>query len=193
MWPYPQKHTNINPDTMYHAKEIISTPSSTPKVELGKITDRPVLNMACIVTSDLLPMEKDRLEKMIKAYMDEQQLSSKFLNVSDQTIILALDTEIALMDIIRTIWNSTAPFKPEKPIRVGLHIAPVYVNSTSDDASIKLLNALGQFTPKGSICSSISFAAVLALHPKKFQLDYVGVIQLPEETQSNGLYKVSLK
>jgi hypothetical protein len=113
--------------------------------------------------------------------------------VLGDSIIMALDTEIALMDIIRTVWNSTAPFKPEKPLRIGLHVAPVYINSTNEDASIKLLQAIGQFAPKGSICSSISFAAVLALHPKKFQLDYVGVIQLPEETESNGLYKVSLK
>ncbi len=125
--------------------------------------------------------------------MDEQQLSSKFLTVTEESIILALDTEIALMDIVRSVWNSTAPFKPEKPIRIGLHVAPVYVNATSDDSSIKLLDAIGQFAPKGSICSSISFAAVLALHPKKFQLDYVGVIQLPEETETNGLYKVKLK
>lgn len=193
MWPYPQKHTNINPDTMYHANEIVSTPSSTPKVELARIADRPVLYMAWIGISDLLPMEKERLEKMIRSYMDEQQLSSRFLTVTEESIILALDTEIALMDIVRSVWNSTAPFKPEKPIRIGLHVAPVYVNATSDDSSIKLLEAIGQFAPKGSICSSISFAAVLALHPKKFQLDYVGVIQLPEETESNGLYKVNLK
>lgn len=193
MWPYPQKHTNINPDTMYHANEIVSTPSSIPKVELARIADRPVLYMACIGISDLLPMEKERLEKMIRSYMEEQQLSSKFLTVTEESIILALDTEIALMDIVRSVWNSTAPFKPEKPIRIGLHVAPVYVNAISDDSSIKLLEAIGQFAPKGSICSSISFAAVLALHPKKFQLDYVGVIQLPEETESNGLYKVNLK
>jgi len=193
MWPYPQKHTNINPDTMYNPKEIVNTASNSLKVELPRIADRPVLYMAYIGISDLLPIEKERIEKMIRAYMEEQQLSSKFLTVKDESFIIALDTEIALMDIIRTIWNSTAPFKPEKPLRVGLHVAPVYVNATSDDASIKLLDAIGQFAPKGSICSSVSFAAVLALHPKKFQLDYVGVIQLPEETESNGLYKVSLK
>ncbi len=193
MWPYPQKHTNINPDNMYNPKDILNTPSTSPKVDLPRIADRPVLYVASIGLSDLQTMEKERMEKTISAYMSEQQFSFKFMKVSGDSIIMALDTEIALMDIIRTVWNSTAPFKPEKPLRIGLHVAPVYINSTSEDASIKLLQAIGQFAPKGSICSSISFAAVLALHPKKFQLDYVGVIQLPEETESNGLYKVSLK
>jgi tetratricopeptide (TPR) repeat protein len=193
MWPYPQRHTNINPDTMYNPKDIVVTPAEFPRSEYSKIADRPVLYMAFIGISDLLPMEKERIEKMIVAYMNDQQLSSKVFNVSEDSIMMALDTEIALMDIIRSVWNSTAPFKPEKPLRIGLHVGPVYVKSAQDDNDVHLLNAIGEFAPKGSICSSTGFSAVLALHPKKFQLDYVGVIQLPESSESNGLYKVILK
>lgn len=193
MWPYPQKHTNINPDTMYNQKEIVITPAQSPRPELPRITDRPVLSIAYIELSDVLPMERERIEKMISVYMKEQQLSSKIFHVTDTAIVIALDTEIALMDIVRSVWNSTAPFKPEKPLRIGLHIAPVYIKLMDEDRNIKLLKAIGEFAPKASLCASTGFAAVLALHPKKFQLDYVGVIQLPEESESNGLYKISLK
>lgn len=193
MWPYPQKHTNINPDTMYNPKELVLTPLTLPNSELPKIADRPVLYMASIGISELLPMEKERIEKMISSYMDEQQFSSKVSSVTEESITIALDTEIALMDIIRSVWNSTSPYKTEKPIQIGLHVSPVYIKSTKDDAGINFLYSISQFAPKGSICSSSSFAAVLALHPKKFQLDYVGEIQLPEETASGGLYKVSMK
>jgi hypothetical protein len=193
MWPYPQKHTNINPDAMFNPREIVPASTHIPKIQLARITDRPVLYLACIELANLLPMEKERIEKMINAIAGEQQLSFKVFKVLADSIIIGLDTEIALMDIVRSVWNSTAPFKPEKPIRIGLHVAPVYINATDEDITIKLLQAIAQYAPKGSICSSISYAAVLALHPKKFLLDYVGVIQLPEETESSGLYKVSLK
>jgi tetratricopeptide (TPR) repeat protein len=193
MWPYPQKHTNINPDTMYNPVEIVPAPDYGHRVELPVIADRPVLYMACIELSELLPMEKERIEKLVTSFVDEQQVLSKVLRVIGDSIIVALDTEIALMDIVRSVWNSTAPFKPEKPVRIGLHVAPIYLNSKSDDVNIKFLKAIGQYTPKGSICSSTEFAAVLALHPKKFQLNYIGVIQLVEEADSNGLYKVNWK
>jgi tetratricopeptide (TPR) repeat protein len=193
MWPYPQKHTNINPDTMYNPAEIALVVTNAPRVELPIIADRPVLFMACIEIADLLPMEKERIEKMVSNFIEEQQILSKFFQVIDDAVVIALDTEIALLDIVRSVWNSTAPFKPEKPIRVGLHVAPIHMGFKNDDASIRFLKAIGKYTPKGSICSSTEFAAVLALHPRKFQLDYIGVIQLVEEAESNGLYKVSLK
>jgi len=193
MWPYPQKHTNINPDTMYTPADIVPAVSSAPRKEMPVIADRPVLYMACIELADLLPMEKERIEKSVNSLVEEQQVLSKIFKVIDDSIIIALDSEISLLDIVRTIWNSTAPFKPEKPIRIALHVAPVNTNSDADEKNFRFIKAIGQYAPKGSVCSSTGFAAVLALHPKKFQLNYLGVIQLVDEVESNGLYKVTLK
>ena len=193
MWPYPSRHVNINPDTMYNPKEIVSSSVNTSRIELPRIPDRPVLFMASIEVANVLPMEKERIEKLVSTYAAEQQIPTKIVRIQDNSIIIGLDTEIALMDIVRSVWSSTAPFKPEKPIRIGLHAAPVYINATEDEVNIKSIQAIGQFAPKGSICSSTGFAAVLALHPNKFQLDYVGVIQLIGETETTGLYKVVMK
>lgn len=193
LWPFPQRHTNINPDVFYTQSEL---PKSTLPVihhEQTLIPNRPVLYTACIDLSNILPMERERIEKLIRSLGGEEQLAFKVFEEKEDSIVIALETEIGLMDIIRSVWSSTAPFKPEKPIRVGLHVAPVYIHAAEDDSDIKLLRAITQYTPKGSICASIGFASVLALYPKKFQLDYIGVIQLPEETESSGLYQVTLK
>lgn len=163
MWPYASRHVNINPDTMYNPKEIVSSPANTSKIELPGIPDRPVLFMASIEVADVLPMEKERIEKLVSTYAAEQQIPTRIVWIQDNSIIIGLDTEIALMDIVRSVWSSTAPFKPEKPIRIGLHAAPVYINATEDEVNIKSIQAIGQFAPKGSICSSTGFAAVLAL------------------------------
>jgi len=193
MWPYPQRHVNINPDTMYVASEIEVMSSGFIRTDIPFIPDRPVTFIACIELHELHTIEQERIEKMVKAYAEDHQLSFKVLSISEGTLIMALDTEIALMDIVRSVWNSTAPFKPEKPLRIGLHVAPVSLHTTDEDEDIKLLRAVSQFAPKGNICSSTGFAAVLALHPKKFQLDYVGSIQVTEDTESMGLYKVNFK
>jgi hypothetical protein len=193
MWPYPQKHININPDTMFNPADVVPAVSEVARVEMPRIADRPVLYIACIELQELQTIEQERIEKMVKAYAEDQQLSFKVLAIHDGILIMALDTEIALMDIIKSIWTSTAPFKPEKPLRIGLHVAPVTLTAREEDEDIRFLRAVSQFAPKGNICSSTSFAAVLALHPKKFQLDYVGSIQLTEESESTGLYKVTIK
>jgi len=189
MWPYPQRHTNINPSVMFHAAEIQPTSSASDQPALAVITNRPVLYMASIELSGVLPMEKERIEKLIKTIAEEQQFSYKVFLIRESSITLALDTEIALMDVLRSIWNSTAPFKPVKPIRIGLHAAPVYLNMIDEDVNMSNLKAITQFAAMGSICSTMGFASILALHPKKFQLDYIGMIQF-DETESSSLYQV---
>ena len=137
----------------------------------------------------VLLMEKERIEKLINTIAEEQQFSFKIFSVLENSIIIALDTEIALMDVLRSIWNSTTPFKHEKPIRIGLHAAPVYLSAIEDDVNMSNLKAISQFASAGSICATIGFASVLALHPKKFQLDYVGLIQF-NKTENSNLYQV---
>ncbi|HPW64425.1 MAG TPA: TRAFs-binding domain-containing protein [Cyclobacteriaceae bacterium] len=193
MWPYPQRYNNINPDVMYTAAEIVPSKVSVSRQEQTIIPNRPVLFTACFELADVLPMERERIEKLIKSLAGEEQLSFKVYEEQETSIVIGLETEIALMDIVRSVWNSTAPFKPEKPIRIGLHVAPVYIHSAEEDSDIKLLRSITRYAPKGSINASIGFASVLALYPKKFQLDYAGVIQPPEVTESCGLYQVNLK
>jgi tetratricopeptide (TPR) repeat protein len=193
MWPYPQRHININPDIMYNPAEVLPGRNDFEKPVMPRIPDRPAAFIACIELQDLHTMEQERIEKMGQAYAEDHQLSFKVLNVSEGTLIMAMDTEVALMDIVRSVWNSTAPFKPEKPLRIGLHVAPVTLSEGEKDEDIRFLMAISQFAPKGSICASVSFASVLALHPKKFQLDYVGSIQVSEETEGTGLYTVNFK
>lgn len=193
MWPYPQRYNNINPDVMYTAAQLIPAKASVSWKEQTIIPNRPVLFTACFELADVLPMEKERIQKLIKSFAGEEQLSFKVYEEKEAAIVIGLETEIALMDIVRAVWNSTAPFKPEKPIRIGLHVAPVYIHSAEEDSDIKLLRAITQYAPKGSISASNGFASVLALYPKKFQLDYAGVIQPQEVTENCGLYQVNLK
>ncbi len=145
---------------------------------------------ACIELSGVLVMERERIEKLVNTIAEDQQVEFKIFEVTETTIILGLETEIALMDVVRSIWVSTAPFKPDKPIQIGLHVAPVQIKKIEADINIKSLKAISQFATIGSICSTMGFASVLALHPRKFQLDYIGVIQLPDQNENSSLYRV---
>lgn len=194
LWPFPQRHTNINPDIML-------SPSMIGEHELIKqspyertlIPNRPVLYTACLELGAVLPMDRERIEKLIKSMAGEEQLSFKVFESHETAIVFGLETEIGLMDILRAVWNSTTTFKAEKPLRIGLHAAPIYINATDDDHNLHALYSISEFTPKGCICASFGFAAVLALYPRKFQLDYVGIIQLKGDPDSSDLYQVTFK
>jgi hypothetical protein len=193
LWPYPQRHTNINPDVLYTPGNEVMPSISTLKSEQTIILNRPVLFLACIDMTAILPMEREKIEKIIKSLSGEEQLAYKVYEETEHSIIIGLETEIGLLDVVRSVWNTTAPLKPVKPIRIGLHAAPVYINDTTNDHNIESVKAITQFASTGSICSSIAFAAVLALYPKRFLLDYVGLLQLPKATENTGLFQVNLK
>ncbi len=193
LWPYPQRHTNINPDVLYTPGNEVKSAMATVRPEQTLIINRPVLFVACIDMAAILPMEREKIEKIIKSLSGEEQLAYKVYEETENSIIIGLETEIGLMDVVRSVWNATAPFKPIKPIRVGLHAAPIYINDTANDHNMESVKAITQFATSGSICTSIAFAAVLALYPKRFLLDYVGLIQLPKATENTGLFQVNLK
>jgi hypothetical protein len=192
MWPFPQRHSNISPDSFYKPEEVPSSPP-LPKSERERIENRPVLYIVCIDLSGLHTMERERIQKIIDQFREgQQQLALTVLKDTDEHLVFALDTEIALMDLVRTVWNSTSPFRPEKPLRIGLHAGPVHLKITQDYNN-NYVEAITRFAPMGAICLSANMAAVLALHPKKFQLDYVGVVRLPDEADNIGLYQLQFK
>lgn len=193
MWPYPLKHTNINPDSMFRADEIVPSSPSAFKPQFELKQNRPVLYMAIVDQKNLNPVEREKIEKIVSASADEQQQPFNLVKFTEESLVLAIESDVTLMDLVRTIWNSAAPFKTDKPFKIALHAGPVYLNSFDNDPGINVLKSISEVTPKGTICTSLNFASVLSLHPKKFELDYIGVIKSSNEAESNSLYQVKFK
>ncbi len=195
-WPYPQRHVNINP-VMFHNSMVSDSKSSatfqtTEDNQRDVIHDRPVLFLAHINLDGSSGMEKEHIEKIIRTMAEEQQFNFNILQRTEHVILIAHASEMALLDVVRAIWTSTAPFKPIKPLRVSLHVAPVFVNTPDTDPNIQQLEMISTYTSEGSLCATQTFASVLALHPKKINLNYSGVVQLSESEEPCGLYRVNL-
>ncbi|MBK8292498.1 MAG: hypothetical protein IPK96_17715 [Flammeovirgaceae bacterium] len=110
LWPYPQRHTNINPDVLYTPGNEVKSAMATVRPEQTLIINRPVLFVACIDMAAILPMEREKIEKIIKSLSGEEQLAYKVYEETENSIIIGLETEIGLMDVVRCVWNATAPF-----------------------------------------------------------------------------------
>lgn len=192
-WPYPQRHVNINPVVFLAGEQKSELGIKEPKGAntFSVIHDRPVVYLAQVDLRGVLAMERERIEKLINTMVEEQQFDFTIHRVTANSILLAHISEIALLDVVRAIWTSTAPFKPVKPIRITLQVSPVFIKTPDTDVTIRQLEEISAVASEGTICATHTVASVLALHPKKINLDYIGVVQVPN-AENCGLYKVSL-
>lgn len=192
-WPFLQRHTNINPDSLLptHSASEKAQPNVTT-IQVTVIANRPVLYIACLEMSSMLPIERERIEKQIKSLTGES-VTLKIFESLPSGMVIGLDSEVALMDILRSIWSNPALIKGEKGLRIVLQVSPVHVNAPMEDVNIKSLLSISEYAPAGSICATASMAASLAVYPKKFQLDYSGVIPVGNSVERQDIYQVSFK
>lgn len=192
-WPFLQRHTNINPDSLLptHSASEKAQPNVTTN-QVTVIANRPVLYVACLEMSSMLPIERERIEKQIKSLTGES-VTLKIFESLPSGMVIGLDSEVALMDILRSIWSNPALIKGEKGLRIVLQVSPVHVNAPMEDVNIKSLLSISEYAPAGSICAIASMAASLAVYPKKFQLDYSGVIPVGNSVERQDIYQVSFK
>lgn len=191
-WPFQQRHTNINPDQFITSdKPGIASLSAIQEHVI--IPNRPVLFLAYFDFSGLVLMEQEHIEKQIKSLAGAEQPAFKIYERLTDAVVIGLDSEIRLLDIVRSVWNSVAPFKPEKPLRVTLHAGPIHVPAPKESVSYKSLCAMSKLASKGTLYASEGMASVLALYPRRFQLDYAGVITLDQEELNHGLYQLTFK
>lgn len=193
-WPFLQRHTNINPDSLMSSNPAEeSTHAIASEGQATIVANRPVLYAACLEMKGVLPMERERIEKQVKSLTSPESATLKIFESLSSQIVIGLDSEVALMDIIRSIWSNPALIKGEKGLRVVLHVGPVHVNAPLEDVNLKSLLSISEYAPAGSICASASMAASLAVYPKKFQLDYAGVIPGISSAERQDIYQVSFK
>jgi tetratricopeptide (TPR) repeat protein len=179
LWPFLQRHTNINPDPW-----VVSLPlvGSGQKVEVvvDRIAGRPVLYQALLDLGKLIPTERATVIKSVKAKL-EAQPSVKLLQEFAEVMVIGMDSEISLMDLVRAVWNDITPLKQEKPIRVVLQVSPVNIKDVANDTNIRNLMAVGRLIPNGSLYATTTMASVLALYSRKFQLEQVGSVKADAE------------
>jgi tetratricopeptide (TPR) repeat protein len=187
LWPFMQRHTNINPDGLVTQLQQQATNNKTG-LAIDRIADRPVLYQAWLDLSKLIVAERLAAVKVIKAKLEDQP-AVKLFDEQSEAILIGMDSEIALMDALRAIWTEIAPLKAEKPLRIALQASPVKIKEVANDNNLISLAAIGRLIPNGSLCATHTMASVLALYPKKFQLEQVGSVKANEEIYQD-LFKV---
>jgi tetratricopeptide (TPR) repeat protein len=192
LWPFSDKHININPDLYIGSTTAVtSTSSAAPVSERGM--DRPVLYLVLADLTQLSPLDKEKINKAIQIRLSDGLLTFKAAEVLHDSMLVSFETETAAINFVQMV-RGLLP-KGDKSVKISLHAGPTYLDddgqkfSGNGNINVSILRSINQFSPHGGIVASDLFAALLALNRKKFKLEYVGAIQ-PEDNKTIGLYTV---
>lgn len=200
LWPLNDRHININPDPFIPSGTVTNPTPSTSTISFEKKTNRPVLYMVRLDFALSLGLEKERISKLINSKMKDELILYKAFDIGVDSIFIAFDSENGAIDFVQDILHSGLQARQENTIKIGMHAGPVYLealpndeNIVLDSRNVTLLTKISQFAPKGSICVSDHFAALLALNVKKFKLDYAGVLRSDTIEENMGIYNLTIK
>jgi tetratricopeptide (TPR) repeat protein len=201
LWPLPERHISINPDPFVVTLPPVnvSPPSPATVVSINK-TNRPVLYLVLTDLTHTPGMEKEKVYKMINNKMKDGLIPYTAFDIGPDSVFMAFEAETGALDFVQEVLNATPTVLQERSTRISLHAGPVYLetlpskeNIVKEGENTALIRNISQLTPKGHICASDTFAALLALNPKKFRLDYAGILSASENQKSYGIYNVTFK
>ncbi|MDH4058367.1 MAG: DUF4071 domain-containing protein [Cyclobacteriaceae bacterium] len=209
LWPLNDRHFNVNPDKFVSSAIVpppanpVSVPSlqSDPSKLDGNKLERPVLYLVQADLSLTPGMEKEKIYKVINAKLKEEVITYKAFDMGADSIFMAFDSETRALEFVQDILQAAqSSSQLENNVKIGMHAGPAYLehlpsgeNIVQEGENISILRRISRFAPKGTICVSDHFAALLALNTKKFKLDYSGVLRSDDEAETRGIYSVTVK
>ena len=190
LWPFPQRHTNINPDT-YFASERQANLGSTSNKPAIKEIDRPVLYLVFADLSSLNSIDKERLQKAIFEKIKEEVTPHVVHEMTDESIMIGFEFETGAIDMAELMLEAVKKANGKSDLKIAMHAGPVYKKGTTIEGdNVTLLKKINEFSPRATINASGEMAAVLALDPEKFAIEYGGIIYSDESKSNHTVYKI---
>jgi adenylate cyclase len=201
LWPLPDRQININPDPFISSlPPTVPTGGAPQSAYKEYVSTRQILYMVAVDLAETAPMEKERIYKAVNNKMKDEIIPHKAFEMGIDNIFMAFETESGAIDFVQLILNSSPMIHHERTVKIGMHAAPVYLehlpgddSQVVEDENLQVLHQISTLAPKGCVCASDHFAALLALNPDKFQMDYAGVLQSSEEATVRGIYNIDIK
>ncbi len=200
LWPFPQRHVNINPDIFIKEQKDGSVQTILQaKTEIVEQIDRPVLYIALVNTKNLSSLEREKLLKETAAKIVDEAITVKSYEVAEDFLLVGFDTESEVMEFVRFIDELLRSAKRDSSIRISLHAGPVYMNSESislnknlSGENVELIREMSKLGTPGSIFASDHFAALLALEQKNYSIDYAGMLT-DRHGEGKTIYRVNFR
>ena len=193
LWPFAQRNVNINPD-LFLSTEKGSIETKPPRQVREKEVDRPVLFMVFADLLALKPIDKERLISKVNAKIEEEDIPLAAFVIDGDSILTAFEFETSAIEMVRLLLELMKEAGDGLALKIILHAGPVYRNERGiEGRDTKPLREISRFSPRAAICASGNMAAVLALNPEKFEMEYGGFVSSADGKSKHTVYKVTIK
>ncbi|MFN3840156.1 MAG: TRAFs-binding domain-containing protein [Cyclobacteriaceae bacterium] len=190
LWPFPDQYININPDTLLPSG--IAGYDGSPTTQRIIPTDRPVQYLLLADLSTMKSLEKEKVYKLINQKIDEEVVPHAEPDTAHNRVLMTFEFESGAMEMVRSIIEVLPAYKREPELKITLHAGPLLKKEGGiyGDA-LQTLRDLSTIAPRGAICASSQFAALLALDPRRYGVEYSGIVSV--RNRDLTVYKVTLK
>jgi hypothetical protein len=182
---------NINPDIFVVSERLVDQPA-VQKAPAPKSVDRPVLYLVLAEFAGMNSMEREKILKVVNATIEEEVTIYSAVERSEDSVLIAFDVEMPAMDMVRKMQESIKRMAGESKLKITLHAGPVYRKGNGvEGENVNAIYEISRFAPRDVISASGNIAALLALDPKKFSVEYSGLFS--EGNSKHSVYKIGLK
>lgn len=191
LWPYPDHYVNINPDVMIASSgETENGSETTPAM---RSTDRPVQYLVLADLSAMKTMEKERIYKLINQRLDDEMIPYADPDPAHDKVLMVFEFETTAMEMVRAMIDALPTYKKEPELKITLHAGPLLkADGDRKGEAIAFIYTISTLSPRGALCASGQFAALLALDPKRYAVEYAGLVA-GSERSDYPVYKIGLK
>jgi len=190
LWPFPDRYVNINPDVFLAS---VTDGDSGYRVPPARSIDRPVQYLVLADLSSMKTMEKERIYKLINQQLNEEMIPYADPDPAHDRVLMVFEFETSAMEMVRALIDAVPTHKKEPELKITLHVGPL-LKSDGDmkGEAIGFIYTISTLSPRGALCASSQFAALLALDPKRYAVEYAGLVAGSERAEY-PVYKIGLK
>jgi hypothetical protein len=187
LWPFKEKHININPDIFLSGNEVHS-PQPAPERRVETLPNRKIWNHLAVDISRLTPIFKDKIQKEING-LNTAALPFRSTEVSKDLTVYSFESEYGAFDLMNHLQDLLKKFPKDQHVSIHLHSG---LTTLTEDKfigeGIETITELSRLSVSG-IQASEHVASMLALQPNKYSLEFAGIVGLKNEKHL-GIYRV---
>jgi hypothetical protein len=193
-WPFPDKHVNINPDIFLPTEFIVNT-ILPPSPQTDTLPNRKIWHHVAVDVSEMAPMY---IEKIHKEVIRLRSTISLFhtTDISKLLAVYSFESEFAAFDFMNHLQDIIKIFPGAQQPSINLHSGlTIEIDNRLSGDGINTVIELSSFSIRGTRASE-HVAALLALQPNKYALEFAGIIVLSNEKKIavyRVVYKVAMR
>lgn len=187
LWPFRDKHININPDNFLSGENVI-TSEALPQSYGETLPSRKIWTHVAVNVSGLAPLLSEKIYKEVtRLNTDAQPFWST--EILKGLTVHSFESEFGAFDFISHLQHLCNAFPKGQDVSIHLHsgLTTATGNGFSGEG-LETVIELSRLNASG-IHVSEHVAAMLALQPNKYSLDFAGIVLIKNERKL-ALYKV---